>query len=88
MAILLDKAEKNLKRTTRTSAVFRDEISKTNAKIAQSSQLSEARLREKELEMEGMKAKIAQLEALREQQQTELRQLQQQQQKQSSRACV
>ncbi|CAE7399942.1 unnamed protein product [Symbiodinium microadriaticum] len=62
MAIMLDKAEKNLKRTTRTSVAFRDEISKTNAKISQSTKKAELQLKEKDSEIETLRRQLEHLQ--------------------------
>ena len=65
MALLLDRSEKSLQRTTRTSLAFRDEISKTNAKITQSVQSAhraEQLLQEKNDELEALRRHVRLLE--------------------------
>lgn len=72
MAILLARAEKNLKRTARTSVVFRDEVTKTNAKISQTAKQAEAQLQAKNFEIDQLKRRIDELERKQKQKEQEL----------------
>jgi TolA-binding protein len=88
MTILLDKADKNLRRTTRTSVLFRDEISKTNAKIAQSSKQAELQLSEKNQEIVDLKKYIKELEEKQRVREKEESDRRLEEEKKKSKICV
>jgi hypothetical protein len=92
MAFQLEKAEKNMRRTTKTAATYREELSKLNSKtivkeqtLTQLAQEKDSKIQELEQALKQMKDEMA-----REKQQQQQRQrlLEEENQKSKSRICL
>eukprot|EP00602_Paraphysomonas_sp_CaronLab_P009689 CAMPEP_0185022732 /NCGR_PEP_ID=MMETSP1103-20130426/5438_1 /TAXON_ID=36769 /ORGANISM="Paraphysomonas bandaiensis, Strain Caron Lab Isolate" /LENGTH=1220 /DNA_ID=CAMNT_0027554947 /DNA_START=140 /DNA_END=3799 /DNA_ORIENTATION=- len=63
MALLLERAERDVKRTSRAAASFREEISKTNSRTTYKELMAEKMIEEKDKKILEMEAELAELKS-------------------------
>jgi hypothetical protein len=92
MAFQLEKAEKNMRRTTKTAATYREELSKLNSKSTVKEQSLTQLAAEKDLKIQELEHTLKQmkndLEREKQQQQQRQRLLDEENQKKKSKVCV